>query len=407
MGKKAKTPAMPDPAATAAAQTALNKETAYWNASLNNVNQITPYGSLTYVENRASPDIQMDQWEKALADYDATGGWTELDGKGRSSADPRSLGMSVFDRSAGKAPSFTSTIKLSPEQQKLYDTTTASDNALASLGYDQIGRIKESVSTPYSYSGLTSANDYATAAENAIYSRLNPQFQRDEESMRTRLINQGIGQGSQAYQREMDTFNQMKNDARMQSILTGQQYGLTGRNQEISEYNAQRNAPLNEYNALTSGAQVTNPSFMTPNYQGAQAGDYAGAVNQNYQNQMAQYNANQASKNNTMSSLFGLGGSFLSASGAAGGIGSLFAGLSDARLKTNIELFGKENGFPIYKFNYDQTHPYVRHINLPDKQFIGVMAQDIENMAPEAVSEVDGYKRVNYSMIGVEMREVA
>ncbi|WP_213074504.1 hypothetical protein, partial [Acinetobacter baumannii] len=62
-------------------------------------------------------------------------------------------------------------------------------------------------------------------AEEALMSRMNPQFARDEEAQRTRLINQGITQGSEAYNTEMNTFNQMKNDARQQAILGGQQYG--------------------------------------------------------------------------------------------------------------------------------------------------------------------------------------
>lgn len=184
--------------------------------------------------------------------------------------------------------------------------------------------------------GEVSADDVATQqarAEEAYMSRLNPQFQRDEEALRARLINQGIGQGSQAYQREMDTFNQMRNDARQQAILAGQQFGGTAqqqalqrRNQLIQEYDAQRNAPLNEYIGLTSGVQVQNPQFTSQSYGGAQPVDYAGLVNQNYQNQMAQYNARQAGSNNLMGSLFGLGGSFLAAPTSGGGsiAGKLF-----------------------------------------------------------------------------------
>lgn len=292
-------PAAPDPAQTAAAQSATNKETAYWNAVLNNVNQNTPYGSITYTQ--------------------------EGDG--------------TYDRT--KPPQFTSNITLSPEQQALYDTQTRSQQGLATLGENQIGRITDSVSTPYSYGNIgndVSAEDIATQqanAENAFMSRLNPQFSQDEESLRTRLINQGIGQGSQAYQREMDAFNQMKNDARTQAVLAGQQYGsnaqqqaLQRRNQGISEYDAQRNAPLNEYIGLTSGVQVQNPQFSSQSYQGTQPVDYAGLVNNNYQNQMAQYNAKQAGSNSLMGSLFGLGGTlggaFLGSPAGGAAVGRLF-----------------------------------------------------------------------------------
>ncbi len=79
----------------------------------------------------------------------------------------------------------------------------------------------------------------------------------------------------------------------------------------------------------------------------------------------------------------------------AGTIAGLF---SDRRLKENIELVGEENGFPIYKFNY---------INIPEKTYIGVMAQDVKDIMPEAVTETEGFMKVNYSMIGVKMREAA
>jgi hypothetical protein len=369
MGKKSKAPAAPDPVQTAAAQTATNKETAYYNALLANMDQYTPYGNMTY----------------------------------------QNLGTATD-------PKFTSTINLSPEQQQLYDTTTASDNALASLGYDQIGRITDSVSTPYSYGGIGnefSAEDIATQqanAEAAYMARLNPQFSRDEEALRTRLINQGIGQGSQAYQREMDQFNQMKNDARSQAILAGQQYGGTAqqqalqrRNQGIQEYDAQRNAPLNEYIGLTSGTQITNPQFSQGGNEGTSPVDYAGLVNQNYQNQMSNYNAKQASSNNLMGGIFGLGGqlggSFLGSQAGSTALAGLF---SDMRIKKNIELVGEENGFPLYEFEYNDLIP-----DLPKGRFTGVMSSDVRELMPEAVIVgSDGYDRVNYPLIGVEMREV-
>jgi hypothetical protein len=367
MGKKSpKPPAAPDPAATAAAQSATNKETAYWNAVLNNMNQNTPYGSISYKQ----------------------------DGDGK--YDPN------------KPPQFTSTIKLSPEQQALYDMSMKSENALATLGNEQLGRIRGAVSTPFSFGGIGNEINkgdieaQSKAGQEAIMARLNPQFQRDEEALRTRLINQGIGQGSQAYQREMESFGQKQNDARTQAILAGQQYGTTAqnnqlalRNQGIQEYTTQRNAPLNEYTAMTSGNQITNPQFSSANYQGAAAPDYAGLVNQNYQNQMNQYNAKVGSQNSMTSGIFGLGGSLLGAAGNAGGFASLFA-MSDKNLKESIVPVGKENGHHIYEFNY---------IGKPER-YIGVMAQEVQETHPEAVHEVDGYLAVNYDAIGVKMRQI-
>jgi len=90
---------------------------------------------------------------------------------------------------------------------------------------------------------------------------------------------------------------------------------------------------------------------------------------------------------------------FLSRLGnASGGIAAMGALLSDRNAKENIEHVGTENGYNVYEFNY---------IGLPEKRFIGVMAQEVMQEYPEAVSEKDGFLRVNYDMIGVNMREVA
>ena len=64
---------------------------------------------------------------------------------------------------------------------------------------------------------------------------------------------------------------------------------------------------------------------------------------------------------------------------------------SDVRLKKDINyLFTMNNGVPIYTFKYKWS----------DDISIGTMAQDIEDMIPEAVShDSNGYKMVNYSKV--------
>lgn len=275
--KSPKAPEAPNPAQTAAAQSASDKETAWYNAQLQNMDQITPYGNLTY----------------------------------------QNLGTK-------EAPKWQSTISLSPEQQQLYNTQTQSENALASLGAAQLGRIGESVATPFSYEGLGDAptaqsiEQLSQQGQEALMSRLNPQFGYDEESLRTRLINQGIGQNSEAYNREMERFNQAKNDARTQAVLQGANYGgtlqnqaLARRNQAIGEYTTQRNAPLNEYTAMTSGTQIQNPSFSSGGNQGVPNIDYGSLINQQYQSQLGNYNAKVAGQNSTMGGLFSLGSAAL------------------------------------------------------------------------------------------------
>ena len=364
MGKKA--PSAPSPAEQATAQGKQNKETAYYNAQLQNMNQYTPYGNLTF----------------------------------------QNLGNA-------QAPKWSSTTSLSPQQQQIFDSQNRQDIAMSGLGEQQIGRINDAVSTPYAYDGIQNGlptyadiNTASQSAQDAIMSRLTPQFAQQEEALRTRLINQGIGQGSQAYQKEMESFGQQQNDALMQAVITGQQYGsnaqnmaLQRRGQEIGEYDAQRNAPLNEYIGLTSGTQIQNPQFGSGGNQGIQSFDIAGAMQNQYSNQ-------QAASNNTssaLSSLFGLGGSSLATMAGATAAKSGFIGaaasalpllFSDIRLKDNIKYVGKEKGHNMYEFSYKGS---------PDR-FVGVMAQDILKTNPEAVGEHAGFMTVNYSKLGLEMR---
>jgi hypothetical protein len=96
-----------------------------------------------------------------------------------------------------------------------------------------------------------------------------------------------------------------------------------------------------------------------------------------------QENANQAQA--------GITGNVMKIGGAVAGA------FSDIRLKENIKKVGEQNGLNIYKFQYK---------HYPHKTFEGVMAQEVEQIKPEAVHEEDGYLYVDYGMLGLEMREV-
>jgi len=72
----------------------------------------------------------------------------------------------------------------------------------------------------------------------------------------------------------------------------------------------------------------------------------------------------------------------------AGGIGSLLKFMpSDMRLKEDISPVGTLfDGTPVYGYRYKGAGAY----------HIGLMAQDVEKIAPNAVIEINGYKAVDY-----------
>lgn len=67
-------------------------------------------------------------------------------------------------------------------------------------------------------------------------------------------------------------------------------------------------------------------------------------------------------------------------------LGASIYSLSDIRFKHDVERVGSlSNGLPVYRFKY----------NGDDEERIGVMAQDVERVIPEAVIEQNGVKYVN------------
>ena len=324
-------PAPPDPVATAKAQGDMNQNTATTQQLLNMTNQVTPDGSLTYNQT-------------------GTNSFVGADGKTYS------------------VPQFTATQTLSPEQQALKALTDKTKSNIGQIGVNQSSKIGDLLGT-----NLKLGNEATEARLMELGSaRLNPQFARDEESIRTRLANSGIRQGSDAWNAEMQRFGQTKNDA-FNSLL------LAGRGQANTELMAERNAPINEISALMSGSQVSNPNFAsTPQTQVAGT-DYAGMVANNYNAQMDQYKTQIGQQNALMGGLLGLAGT---------GATAAFK-YSDRRLKSDVVRVGKtRHGLPLYEYT------------IFGERQRGVMADEVERVMPAAVvMQPSGYYAVNYSML--------
>jgi hypothetical protein len=75
---------------------------------------------------------------------------------------------------------------------------------------------------------------------------------------------------------------------------------------------------------------------------------------------------------------------------------ALGAFLSDARVKRDITPIAKlENGLQLYRYRYAWS----------DTLYVGVLAQEVLEVAPSAVSRgADGYLRVNYARLGLRMQ---
>jgi len=335
-------PPAPDYSAAAQSQGAANTQAAIVQNYLNRPQENTPYGSRKWTQ---------------------TGSYQV---------------PAYGDQPAATLPQWTSSIELTPEGQKLADQQMRMSSTYGDIGEAGLGRIQQSFSSPLSVGNVNELQDKAYQAQT---SRLDPQWQMREEQERTRLANQGLSPGGEAYSNAMRDFSSARNDAYQQARLAAASQAPALLQQEL----AIRNQPLTEVNALRTGSQPSIPQFQpfstasvgaAPVMQGAMA-----------QGQAAQnaYNSQVAQDNSMMSGLFGIGGSIA---------GSLPWGtwMSDRRLKRDIKKVGEHpKGFGIYEFRY-----------LWDDQFMtGVMADEVEAVLPDAVVEIDGYKAVNYGALHV------
>lgn len=227
------TPKAPDPYATAAAQTASNQQTAQYQSQLNNVNQVTPNGNLTYTYNNSS-----------------TG------------------------------PKWTATQTLSPAQQALLDQQNKFNLTANQTANNQLGQIQGVLSTPLDLSN--------NAVEGRLMElgrqRLDPIWQQQMDQFQQNMLNRGIREGTEAYNNAYQQLAQAKNDAYNNLLLSGHQTA-------VGDIVRERQQPINEMTALLNGQQLQNPSYVTPGQTQVAGTNIAGLVNQNYQNQLQQQQA--------------------------------------------------------------------------------------------------------------------
>lgn len=274
-------PPAPNPADVSAAQTQSNIDTARKNAEINRVNQYTPYGNLTY--NRVGGNGTFDQagFDRAMQEFNArqnqggrgnpiygqgeeVGTITGYDGQ--NTAGPTGTAPTREQFTTPGSDQWEARVTLTPEQQALLDSDNRIKAQLGSAAESGIARVTDAMGRPFDTSRLSAYrdvpqgggapqaggaqaynpqqmdytsnvqggaiqtrlpnSDYAnqrTAVEDAIFSRVNPQLQRDRQMLDQRLANQGIMPGSEAYNNAIDEANRAAVDARYQAVLAGGQ----------------------------------------------------------------------------------------------------------------------------------------------------------------------------------------
>ena len=263
-----------DPYIQAAQQTALgNLQSAQAATAANRVNQVTPFGNLSYKQ-------------------------TGVDSQGN--------------------PVWTATQEFAPEYQQAFG------NLAQQVGQTTAQGFQPNVPSV----GINPGETY----EAAIMRRLQPQQERESKQLDTQLANQGIMPGSQAYDLAKTQLAQAQNDQRTSAVVGGFNTGLAANQNAFNQQLAQYQLPISTLGNLRT---ATNPNYVSPYMQQVTSGpDYLTSYNLGQQNEIARQAAAQSGQNAVTGGLFGLGSSILGSktggdllSKGIGAIGGLLGGL--------------------------------------------------------------------------------
>lgn len=292
MGKSAAAPAQPSVAEQTAAQTAASKDTALYTFGLNNPNVYTPYGNNTY----------------------------KVD-------------------TSGANPITTENITFSPDQQALYDQSTAQQKQQGQVAGTALNQVQRQFNTPYDLNGavggMTPSQSDLTGDYNNQYNTLykqqtaylDPQYDNQQKQLDASLANQGLVPGSEAYNNAEEEQGRNKTFAYQQAADQAQagagaeqtrlaNLGLQNQQQAAQLYTQQYQQPLNQYNQLFSGTQASLPQFSPTTASSMSAPNVLGAYANNYQGALNNQNAQQSANNSNTAAVGGL----LAAAGTAAAV---------------------------------------------------------------------------------------
>lgn len=265
--------ATPDYAAAAKETAAGNLQAAKYATVANRATQINPYGKV--------------EWQRGATDYDP---WTQ-------------------------------TTSFTPQGQKLFDLQQAQDMAYgqaAQKGFENIKGLFENPNIDESKLTAMPTNGGMTSQQ-AMLSRLQPTLDSNDEALRARLANQGIGLGSTAYNREQTLAGQRANDLYLQAASQGIGMDMNARQQGLNEQYQRMQQPLNLINALKSGSQVQAPQFGSYAQQATTSGpDMMGAAGAQYGASLDSANATNAWNQGMQQGLFSMAGSSMGKGGMFG-----------------------------------------------------------------------------------------
>lgn len=335
-GKSKKPPRAPDYSQLAQQQAQLDRDTAQQITASNRPTQINPYGRL--------------QWEQ-----DAEGNWTQQE-------------------------------LLDPRLQTMLDQNLSLQKRFG----DQISQ-QGQFQGPESIQYDPGAGD---AMSNALYEsvmgRTRQEQGREQSALDTKLKQQGLQPGTEAYDRAMRNMMTSHGDVSTQAAL---QARLAGGREARDEFGARTLAQQNQYQQalgeyrmpweMLSSAQGAGAGMPRPQFQGFsgstgyQPADMMGAAQSGFDAKMGGYNAKQAKKGNTMNTALQ---------------GGALVAMSDLRLKEAVEFVGTLHGRNLFRWQWNNSANAIGRFGAG----FGVMAHECPYCA---VMTDTGYLAVDYGRV--------
>ncbi len=274
-------PRPPDPYQTATMQSGINRADLGYAAGLNQINQTGPWGSVTYSGEIGSPDrtqtttLTPEMQGILNGQTRLTGGLTDLANERLAGAprtnftldgqpDVRRAQGVTFGTSFNQGPAIQNSFDQGGDLARGFNNGGALQRSFDNGGalqrdiqadaitksFDAGGTAQRSVDLSGQPALNTDFSKLSQQAQEAAYRQntkyLDPQFAQQEQSTRARLAAQGVTEGSQAYNQEMNNLAQQRDQsysgARDQAInqgfnLEGQMFGqnLAARQQGVGE----------------------------------------------------------------------------------------------------------------------------------------------------------------------------
>ena len=262
-------PTPPDPVATASAQGSSNAATATAQSALNNINQVTPYGSLTYQQTGT----------QAITQPDGTVSYVPINTSTQTLSDPEqklfnqqnALGTQANNAASQELGTLNQTLQNPVTSDSLPTLSTSlGSNPTLATGYDQGGAIQSgyasggaiqgsvpvtqtattfgntasTIQNDVNMAGITQARDDAT---NSALARLQPTMDRSNAALQSQLANQGVTAGSQAYNDALLQQSQGNNDQRLGAVQVGDAEQQAAYGQALSSGQFHNSAQQQDY----------------------------------------------------------------------------------------------------------------------------------------------------------------